>query len=195
VPPAEHEPDLISLFVAPLNALGLTYMVTGAVAAIVYGEPRLTNDIDIVIAIDNESVAQLSRAFDPSDFYVPPIEIMAMEANRPVYGHFNLIHTATSLKADVYPAGTDPLHAWALARRQQIRVAGESVWIAPIEYVVLRKLEHLRDGGSDKHRRDIRAMLREAGNGVDTAALLLEVERRGLTSEWSGVVEGRTSGE
>ena len=39
-------PDLISLFIAPLNRLGVPYMVTGAVAAIIYGEPRLTNDID-----------------------------------------------------------------------------------------------------------------------------------------------------
>ncbi len=42
-------PDLVSLFVEPLNRLGVMYMVTGAVAAIVYGEPRLTNDIDLEI--------------------------------------------------------------------------------------------------------------------------------------------------
>jgi hypothetical protein len=195
VPRPKRAPDLISVFVAPLNALGLTYMVTGAVAAIVYGEPRLTNDIDLVIVLDDATVLQLAGAFDQTAFYVPPMDIMVMEAHRPAHGHFNIIHAATSLKADVYPAGTDPLHAWALARRQEIRVGGESVWIAPIEYVVLRKLEYLRDGASDKHRRDIRAMLREAGDRVDQAALLLEVERRGLTAVWRGVVEARTGGD
>lgn len=41
-----------SLFLKPLNALGLLYMVTGAVATILYGEPRLTYDLDLVLEID-----------------------------------------------------------------------------------------------------------------------------------------------
>ena len=42
-------PDLVSLFVLPLEALGIRYMVTGSVAAMGYGEPRLTNDVDVVV--------------------------------------------------------------------------------------------------------------------------------------------------
>lgn len=177
-------PDLIPLFVAPLNAAELTYMVTGSVAATIYGEPRLTNDIDLVVVLSFEDVARLARAFDPAEFYVPPAEIMEIEARRLAHGHFNLIHTATSLKADVFPAGADPLHRWALARRKEIRVGADTVWVAPPEYVIIRKLEYLRDGGSDKHARDIRAMLRELGNQIDSGAVLTEVERRGLTKLW-----------
>ena len=180
-------PDLIPLFVRPLNAIGLTYMVTGSVATTIYGEPRLTNDIDLVVVLSSEDVARLSKAFDPTDFYVPPAEIMEIEARRPAHGHFNLIHTATSLKADVYPAGADPLHRWALAGRQEIQVGADTVWVAPPEYVIIRKLEYLRDGGSDKHARDIRAMLRELGDGIDRTAILAEVERRGLTTLWRAV--------
>jgi hypothetical protein len=180
-------PDLIPLFVAPLNTIGLTYMVTGSVAATIYGEPRLTNDIDLVIVFSSEDVVRLARAFDPAEFYVPPAEIMEIEAKRLAHGHFNLIHTATSLKADVYPAGNDPLHRWALARRQEIQVGADKVWVAPPEYVIIRKLEYLRDGGSDKHARDIRAMLRELGGGIDQSAVLTEVEQRGLTALWRAV--------
>ncbi|MEN9818639.1 MAG: hypothetical protein RLZ32_2519 [Gemmatimonadota bacterium] len=43
--------DLLARFVAPLHGLGLPYMVTGGAAAIVYGDPRLTNDIDLVLAM------------------------------------------------------------------------------------------------------------------------------------------------
>ena len=60
VPP----PDLVSLFVEPLNRLGITYMVTGAVAAIVYGEPRLTNDIDFVIKLSDDDVLRLAEGAD-----------------------------------------------------------------------------------------------------------------------------------
>ncbi len=70
-----QSPDLVALFVAPLNSLGVDYMVTGAVAAILYGEPRLTNDIDNVVVLDIESVKVFRRAFDHPDFDVPPRSI------------------------------------------------------------------------------------------------------------------------
>jgi len=60
-----NRPELLDLFVSPLNDLGLTYMVTGAVAAIVYGEPRLTRDIDVVVALDPGDAQRLAEAFAP----------------------------------------------------------------------------------------------------------------------------------
>ena len=49
----DPEPDLIELFVAPLEAAGITdYMISGSVASIEYGEPRATLDIDLVLLID-----------------------------------------------------------------------------------------------------------------------------------------------
>ena len=47
-------------------------MVTGAVAAIVYGEPRLTHDIDVVVALRADDAPRLAAAFPAPDFYVPP---------------------------------------------------------------------------------------------------------------------------
>lgn len=43
------DPDLVGLFVTPLEALGLQYMVTGGVASVIYGDPRFTRDIDLVL--------------------------------------------------------------------------------------------------------------------------------------------------
>lgn len=162
-------------------------MVTGSVAATIYGEPRLTNDIDLVVVLSGEDVPRVVKAFDPVEYYVPPAEIMEIEVSRPAHGHFNLIHTATSLKADIYPAASDPLHRWALARRQEIQVGTDTVWVAPPEYVIIRKLEYTRDGGSDKHARDIRAMLRELGDRIDRSTIVAEVDRRGLGPLWRAV--------
>jgi hypothetical protein len=41
--------SLIALFVRPLNQLRIPYLVTAGIASVVYGEPRLTRDIDLVI--------------------------------------------------------------------------------------------------------------------------------------------------
>lgn len=55
-------------------------------------------------------------------------------------------------------------------------------WVAPPEYVILRKLEYLREGAQDKHVRDIRFML--AASEVDLAFVEVEVNRLGLMQQW-----------
>ena len=180
-------PDLVSLFVEPLNRLGVMYMVTGAVAAIVYGEPRLTNDIDFVIKLSDDDVLRLHDAFPQSEFYVPPAETMRVEANRPLHGHFNLIHTDSALKADMYPVGSDPLHHWALERRHQIQISDATMWIAPIEYVILRKLQYLEISGQEKHQRDIKSMLLVSDAQIDRELLNREIDRMRLGETWKTI--------
>lgn len=48
------EPDFIGLFVAPLEDLEVPYMITGAVASVIYGDPRFTRDIDIVLELRDQ---------------------------------------------------------------------------------------------------------------------------------------------
>lgn len=175
--------SLITLFVAPLNGLGVSYMVTGSLATSIYGDPRLTHDIDLVVALPDEALAALHAAFDEDEFYVPPLDVLTVEAHRPLHGHFNIIHTSTALKADVYTIGADPLHRWAMDRRQTTTIDGQTVWLAPPEYVVLRKLQYFRDGGSDKHLRDVRAMLRQLDSDIDRSFLDAEAARLGLRAE------------
>lgn len=176
-------PDELTLFVARLAATGAPYMVTGATAAILYGQPRVTNDLDVVLSLDDAGRAALLRAFPESEFYVPPESVIRAEQARTQRGHFNLIHHASGYKADIYLAGTDPLHAWALPQRRRLPWSdGLTLEVAPPEYVVLRKLEFYREGRSAKHPADIRA-IREI-TGVDEVALIPWLDRLGLTSLW-----------
>ena len=150
--------DLIFLFTRPLEDAGLEYFVTGSVAAIAYGEPRMTRDLDLVLELPWRRVDVLTAAFPPDKFYCPPEEVMVEEARRDSRGHINLIHHATGFKADLYLRGQDPLHAWAMARRRRLSLPEGRLWVAPPEYVIVRKLEFYREGRSEKHLRDIRAM-------------------------------------
>jgi hypothetical protein len=103
-------------------------------------------------------------------------------------GMFNLVHHRSQFKADIYLAARDPLHAWALEHRRRIDLAGAGAWIAPPEYVILRKLEFLREGGSDKHLRDIRFIL--AATAVDRAFIESEVVKRDLRAQWLKAADG-----
>ena len=176
--------DLLTRFAAPLTSLGLPYMITGGAAAIVYGDPRLTNDLDVVIAMRPADAAVVAAAFEAADTYVPPVEVLEIEAARQTHGHFNVIHGPTSLRADVYIAGADPLHAWGLARRRTLRVGDLDVSLAPPEYVIVRKLEYAAQGGGDRHLRDISRMLERRLAPIDDAVVEEFAAARGLLALW-----------
>jgi hypothetical protein len=64
--------NLFAIFTEPLNRSGIEYFVTGSVAAIVYGDPRITNDIDIVVSLRPVDLETLGRIFVAGQFYLPP---------------------------------------------------------------------------------------------------------------------------
>jgi hypothetical protein len=175
------------VFTDRLNRLGARHMVTGAVASIAYGEPRLTHDVDIVIEISREQCTRLCELFPEGEFYCPPVEILLIEASRPQRGHFNLIHHDTGLKADIYPCGRDRLSAWGLDHARKLMVDGSEVWIAPSEYVIARKLEYYSEGGSEKHLRDIEGMLAVSATAIDAVALERNIDLLGVRAAWAKV--------
>jgi len=181
-------PGWIELFVVRLEALGVPYMVTGSTASMIYGEPRLTLDLDLVVELQVERASEFLAAFPEAEFYRPPLEVLRVECSRDSRGHFNLIHHETGMKADIYLAAQDDLHRWGLAHRRRIGFGPGQLSLAPPEYVILRKLEFWREGGSEKHVRDVRAML-AAGVALDRAFLDAELRKRGLAEIWRRVTE------
>ncbi len=176
-------PDELSIFADRLERVGAPYMITGATAAILYGQPRVTNDLDVVLSLDDAGRAALLRAFPETEFYVPPESVIQAEQARAQRGHFNLIHLESGYKADIYLTGADPLHAWALPRCRRVPWAGNlRIPVAPPEYVVLRKLEFYREGRSTKHLADIEAI--RTVTGLDDAVLTPWLDRLGLASLW-----------
>lgn len=59
--------------------------------------------------------------------------------------------------------------------------------MAPPEYVILRKLEYYREGGSSKHRTDIQAILNVSGAEIDHGSLSEWIDRLGLVGIWKTV--------
>ncbi|MEY2497478.1 MAG: hypothetical protein QOD12_1034 [Verrucomicrobiota bacterium] len=175
-------PKVAALFADRLNGTGAKWMATGSIAAMTYGEYRTTNDVDVVMVLGGDDPAKLATAFPSEEFYCPPVDVLEMEAARDQCGHFNLIHHDTGFKADIYLAGNDPLSHWALERRREIQFHESIVWVAPPEYVIIGKLEFYREGGSEKHLRDIRGIL--AMTEIDRIFLEKEIAMRGLEEVW-----------
>ena len=183
-----EQTELLLLFTNPLEQATLKYMLTGSVASMVYGLPRFTHDLDLVLDISTVDIATFVALFPLDSYYCPPKEIILIEVKRRQHGHFNLIHHQTGYKADIYLFGQDELHQWAMENRRRISLeSGHSTWIAPPEYVIIRKLEYYREGGSEKHLNDIRGMLEISGEQIDRQIIDEWVVRKGLSEVWADI--------
>jgi hypothetical protein len=180
--------DILTPFIGPLEKNKILYFVTGSIASIFYGEPRLTHDVDIVLHLSQSDAVKFSTLFPLEQFYCPPEEVIQIESKRRPYGHFNLIHHATGFKADIYADAGDQLHQWAFEHRKHIELTKDlMIWLAPPEYVIIRKLEYFREGGSQKHLDDITKMLTQVEESLNAGFLQNEVDARGLKAVWKQI--------
>jgi hypothetical protein len=140
------DPLAVALEVAGmLERLGIPYLAAGALASSVHGEPRSTNDVDLVVDLAAGHVPGLLRAL--GDRYYVSADAVG-EATR-TGGTFNLIHLATAVKVDVFVSRDDPFDAERLARRTRVRIGpdeGDVLEVDTAEHTVLRKLEWYRRG-------------------------------------------------
>lgn len=161
-------------------------MITGSVAVIFHGAPRMTHDVDLILDIQADKAESFSALFPINEFYCPPVEVLITEMNRSVYPHFNLIHHKSGFKADIYPS-RDWLQKWGMEHRRLFKLGEFGVWVAPPEYVIIKKLEYFSEGGSTKHLTDIQSMLPLVGDGFDLPWLLKRIAERGLEAPWNRV--------
>jgi hypothetical protein len=166
-----------------LESAGIDYCIVGGLASIAYGRPRLTLDADLVLALQPLQVRALLGVFPAEDFYVPPAEVLHTELQRDTRGHFNIIHQHSALRADCYLVGHSELASWELQHRVRLPLGFGEAWFAPPEAVIVNKLIFFREGGSEKHIKDIRAMI-TGGNTADHPDLTRWIDKLGLQKEW-----------
>ena len=159
-------------------------MVSGSLASVYYGEPRLTLDVDLVVHLAETEISTLVQLFPVEEYYLPPPDVIAVEVNRPIRGHFNVIHLLTGQKADIYPSHEHLYWDWAWDHRRLGQTGDAEVYFAPPEYVILWKLEFFREGGGEKHLRDIRGMLQMSGDDIDRNLLDRACTELGLSQQW-----------
>jgi hypothetical protein len=169
----------------PLNRAQIDYAVTGGLAAIVYGHPRLTLDVDVVIRLGKTDAATFASLWSSPEFYCQPNEIIETESARATHGHFKVIHHESAMRADVYLAGSDPLQAWALEHYVEYEIQGERVRFAPLEYVIFSKLRYAQIGGSDRHLRDVVRILEVNPSGLEQSVLDRWIRQFGLADLWA----------
>ncbi|MGH7672070.1 MAG: hypothetical protein ACREMC_04165 [Gemmatimonadales bacterium] len=165
-----------------LDRLGVPYVAAGSFASSVHGEPRSTDDVDLVADLRPGRAAAFVAALG-REWYVSADAVREAVAGG---GSFNAVHLASGVKLDVFVVGSDRFDAHRVASGGPVRVGGDPGAVLRVdtaEHTVLRKLEWFRRGGevSDRQWRDVVGVLRAQGARLDRRELAAWAERLGVS--------------
>jgi hypothetical protein len=182
--------ELLQRIVAILERLGLRYFVTGSMATIFFGEPRFTNDIDIVVDLPANRIAEFCAAFPAPELYLSEETVHRAVSRR---GQFNIIHPSAGLKVDVMVPADSAFNRSRFSRVQRIRPApGFDANFSSAEDVILKKMEAYREGGSEKHLRDIAGVFKISGDHLDRGYIAEWSDQMGTSEIWQEVLRRST---
>lgn len=178
--------DLLVRVACELDRMGVEYFTTGSMATIFFGEPRLTNDVDVVVRLDLNNLPNFSDAFPAEEFYcsAPMIESAVRHKKQ-----FNIIHPASGLKADVIISDGSEFDRSRFARRTSFELEdGKHIWFTTPEDVILKKLFYYNEGQSEKHIRDILGVLKIQQDSIDFDYMTQWATQLSLLKLWQEVL-------
>jgi hypothetical protein len=173
--------DGFSRLRAALDAAGVRFAVGGSWASTTFGEPRFTNDIDLVADVTLAKLGPFLAALGSSFYWDAEEAEASIRAGRA----FNVIYMPAALKFDLFPARAYPMGLVELERAIQLGCPGLSLEPVPIvtpEDIVLAKLHWYKSGGgtSERQWRDIVGIVRAVG--LDTVYLQKGAGMLGVTA-------------
>ncbi len=184
--------SFLKLVIEALNAAGVEYLIGGAIAEWAWGEPRATQDFDLVVKIPIKAINKLSKELKKREMLIPAEIIMDNVLEDRVDIPFNAIHMYSGLKADLYPVREgDELRQSAFKRREQVDYGPPigKVYIHSPEDLILYKLMYFGLSQQSKHSRDIAAILKSKKNELDMDYIEQWATRLGLSSLWKEMLD------
>lgn len=161
--------DFFGYVIDVFERIGIPYMVVGGFAAIFYGEPRLTVDVDIVVDMQLQHVNRFVQSFPIPEYYVSEEGIRdSLLRSYP----FNVIQPTTGAKIDIVPLPKEIFSRHAFQRRQPLEYTdGKTAYFITPEDIIIAKLIAFQTTESEKHFRDARGVLLLQWDTIDLAAV------------------------
>jgi Aminoglycoside-2''-adenylyltransferase len=169
----EHE--FLSEVVDRLSKAGIPHMVTGSLGSSFHGEPRSTNDIDIVISPTEDQLEALLSSFGKG-VYVPADAARSALRRR---GMFNVIDVSGGWKADLIICKDREFSREELSRRVNAEIMGVRVQAVSPEDAILSKLEWASKGQSERQLQDAAGIVAIQQGNIDIKYL----------RKWAAVLE------
>lgn len=143
-----------------LQQANIVYMSSGSTALNYYAQPRLTRDIDVVVALTLDDAERVTHLF-AEDFYIDTEAVRQAITQR---GMFNIIHYEHVMKVDFIVQKETPYRHEEFGRRVAIAIDDVPMWVVTAEDVLLSKLAWAAERRSERHLQDVRNLLRSVAS-------------------------------
>jgi len=168
-----------------LEAVGAKYAIWGGIAVVAYGEPRFTQDMDILLSPDQFAVSPFINRLRQTHYHVDEVSV-----NRALIGgFFNVIHLGYHIKTDFYVPEEPELLAMIADRKylpfDEMRRAA---YITPTS-MIITKLRAYKDSQSTRHLDDIASMVRLQVQKLDAKQIDVMAARLGVLGVWRAMWE------
>jgi len=150
----QSEFDIVRDVSRRLDSAGIDYMLTGSMAMNYYAQPRMTRDIDYVVALRPQDAERIVKLFSP-DYYVSR---EAVESSITHQSMFNLINNESVIKVDCIVRKQNEYRLNEFNRRQRIKIQDFETWIVSKEDLILSKLFWAKDSRSQVQLGDVKSL-------------------------------------
>ena len=174
-------PEKLLLKVVPvLDKLKIDYFITGGFAVSVWGRPRATFDIDIVVKLIEPKIEPLAKLLKKisKEGYID--ENTAKEAARGK-GEFNFIDSDTGLKVDFWVVKDSKETRNEFNRRIVKKVNNQKVYFISPEDLILNKLKWYKQTESSRHLEDVESIFKISGKKLDKKYLKQKTNKLGFS--------------
>lgn len=143
--------ELIARIAASLRVRKIPYMIIGGQAVLLYGEPRLTRDIDVTIGENVSRLPDLLRSVSDIGLTPLPDDVDSFVSKTMV---LPTQHEATGIRVDFIFSFTS-YEIEAIARAHKVKVGGQEVAFASVEDLIIHKIF----AGRPRDLEDVRSVL------------------------------------
>ena len=168
-----------------LSDLDIEYFITGGMAVSVWGRPRSTFDIDIIVKLVEPKAALLAKAFKKISEKGYADEEMTKDAIRNKW-EFNFIDANTGIKVDFWVTKGDARSLREFKNKRLEEISSRNIYFISPEDLILNKLKWHKIGGGEKHVEDTKSIFSISGKGLDMVYLKKWALQLGL---WEDLVK------
>jgi predicted nucleotidyltransferase len=151
--------EILARIGASLERAGIPYIIIGGQAVLLYGEPRLTRDIDITVGINTDQLETLLTVVRHLSLKPLPEDISAFVRQTMV---LPALDEATGIRVD-FIFSFSPYESQAIQRANRIKILNQDVCFTSIEDLIIHKIF----AGRPRDIEDVRTVILK-NPGVDT---------------------------
>ncbi len=174
--------ELLKKTLTVLDAHNIEYMLVGSFVSSLYGEPRSTQDIDMIVSINQTHISNLVKHFPPPKYYLDGDQIQLAIQHEKM---FNLLDTEEGDKIDFYIQKKESYELEKFKRKMKKSFLGMEVFFLSPEDLILSKLVWSKKSGySEKQFHDVKGVVRVQRNNLDYPYLEKKIQELKLEEFW-----------